>query len=395
MRAILLLTGLLLATTLGLAQDNLPYPQGKAFPLGLYSIGSVEEMTKEKPWGWNISHTYGMKPEFLDVSKQGGMLPLVHLDEGLEAQVKQSIRDLAARGPVGWWDFPEEMRHWRKDEFDIVKNYAAWTRECDPGKRPNFMYLPNHYTADAVAKYVPYLDIIGVGAYTEYAHMPRAWVRWRMEETIKGIELAGAKIGANYLQGEKVPIGIPMLFYNPDVMDVISPGEAYHDFYSCLAAGARGMLIFSYWHKRDQGMLHASYDAYARAAGEVSGPVGLGQALLFGEELKVACEVTKGDARTWSFQVTNVPQPVSFPSVNARAVRYQGKVYVVAVNSSEDAVEAKLTGLPAGLKLLTTPFEKQLDEQKKPTDKPRELRVAEGTVADSFGWLGVHVYVGE
>lgn len=385
----------LLAPVLAWPQDNLPYPQGKQFPLGLYSIGSVEEMKQEKPFGWNLCHTYSMKPEFVDVARAGGMLPLVHLDKGPEATVKQSIADLAARGPVGWWDFPEEMRHWRQDEYDIVKHYSAWTREQDPGKHPNFMYLPNHYTAEAIAKYVPYLDIIGAGTYTEYAHMPRAWVRWRMEETIKGIALAGARIGPNYLQGEKVPIGIPMLFYNPQTMDLISPVEAYHDFYSCLASGARGILIFSYWHKRDQNALQATYDAYAKAAAEVSGPTGLGQALLFGEEVKLGVEITAGPARTGSFRPTGVEADLSYPAVNVLARSWQGKLYVIAVNSAEGGnVTARLTGLPAGLTTVTTPFEPLLGADKKPTGQPREVTVTDGVIDDGFGWLGVHVYVG-
>lgn len=377
----------LLAASLGLTQDDLPYPQGRRFPLGLYSIHTVEEMTTERALGWNICHTYSMQPEYLDVAREGGMLPLVHLATGEAAEVQEQIRSLAARGPAGWWDFPEEMRYWREAEFQVVKDLSAWTRQADPDKRPNFMYNAGHYTAEALANYVPYLDIIGAGTYTEYSHMPRAWVRWRMEETVRSIGLAGATAGRDYLHGEKTPIGIPMLFYDPGTMDLISPVEAYHDFYSCLAAGAKGILVFSYWHKRDQGMLQATYDAYARAASEVSGPAGLGQALLLGDDVPVTCEVTEGPAPTMGFRPFGTEQDVSYPAVNALAKAYAGKLYLLAVNSEESGQMLKVTfgGLPAGLAALTTPFEQERDLKGKPTEEQRRIAVTDGQFSDSFG----------
>lgn len=398
-RTVKIALGLLLGlvATCAIAQDELPYPQGRQFPLGLYSIGTADEMKLEKPFGWNIAHTYRMKPEYLGIVKEaGGWFGLAHLDKGkTEAETQGLIGDYLARGPVAWWDFPEEMRWWEEDEFQTVNNYSEWTRKYDPQKRPNFMYHAGHYTAGALARYVPYLDIIGAGTYTEYAHMPRSWVRWRVEETIRGIEMAGHKIGPDYLNGERVPIGIPMLFYVPGAFDVISPVEAYHDFYSCLAAGARGILIFSYWHKRDADVLQKSYEAYAKAASEVSGPEGLGQALLFGEDVKLVPQVLDGPPQTYAFRPTGTDQTISYPSVNVRAKRHEGKLYIIAVNSSERAVQARVKGLPEGLTSLRLPFEKLLDESKKPTDQPRTVTVTGGAFEDSFGWLGVHVYVAD
>jgi len=376
-----------------LAQPEAPYPQGRAFPLGLYSIGSLEEMSKERPFGWNIAHTYSMKPEYLGIVKDAGWFALAHLAKASETDTKAIVEDLAGRGPVAWWDFPEEQRHWRADEYQTVRDLFTWTRQYDPQRHPAFMYNAGHYQAEAIAKYVPYLDIIGAGTYTEYAHMPRAWVRWRTEETIRGITLAGAKIGPDYLNGEKTPIGIPMLFYRAEALDVISPVEAYHDFYSCLAAGARGILVFSYWHKRDADVLQKSYEAYAKAASEVSGPEGLGQALLFGEDVPLTCEITDGPERTYAFRPTGLKEDVSFPSVNALGKRHQGKLFIVAVNSSERGVKAKITGLPEGVTQLRLPFEKALDKDGKPTDQTRVVKVEGGVIEDACGWLGVHVYV--
>lgn len=390
-----LMLPLLLAAGMALAQDNLPYPQGTAFPLGLYSIGSLDEMRQEQPCGWNIAHTYSMKPEYLGIVKQAGWFTLAHLPKATEEATKATVADLVGRGPIGWWDFPEEQRYWRADEYQTVKDLFAWTRQHDPQKHPTFMYHAGHYQADALAKYIPYLDIIGAGTYTEYSHMPRAWVRWRMEETIRGIVAGGAKIGRDYLKGEKTPIAVPMLFYGSGQFDVISPVEAYHDFYSSLAAGARGILIFSYWHKRDADVLQQSYEAYARAAAEVSGPEGLGQALLFGEDVPVGFEITDGPMRTYAFRPSGVKQDISFPSLNVLGKRHQGKLFLIAVNSSEQGIKARLTGLPAQMKQLRVPFEKALDQDGKPTDQMRTVEVKDGVAEDSFDWLGVHVYIGD
>ncbi|MHB8997051.1 MAG: hypothetical protein ACYC63_17535 [Armatimonadota bacterium] len=370
---------------------ELPYPQGKAFPLGLYSIGTAEEMQKEAGFGWNIAHTYSMKPEYLEIVKSAGWFALAHLNKGDEAATAATIKDLVGRGPIAWWDFPEEMRYWEAEEYQVVKDAFAWTRKYDPQQRPNFMYIANHYRAEAIAKYMPYLDIIGAGTYTEYAHMPRGWVRWRVEETIKSIEAGGAKIGPNYLAGEKTPIGIPMLFGNPDTMRTMGPVEAYHDFYSCLASGAKGILIFSYWHKRDVAVLQKAYDAYAKGAREVSGPEGLGQALLFGEDVKLSFEITDGPQQTYAFRPTGMDADVCYPSLNVLAKRYQGTLYVIAVNSSERGIKVKVSGVPGTVAALTLPFEKAMVEGK-PTEQQRSVAVKDGAFEDAVGWLGVHVY---
>jgi len=383
--------GLVCAAAWAAGPDDLPYPQGKRFPLGLYSIETLEEMQAEAKNGWNIAHSYGFKPEYFEVVKQAGWVCLTFLKDKEEASARATIEKYAS-GPVGWWDLPEELRYWRADEFGQLKNLSAWSHKYDPQRRPNFMYIPGHHDAEAVSKYVPYLDIIGAGTYTEYAHMPRAWVRWRMEQTIEGIRLAGAKVGRDYLNGEKTPIGIPMCFYNQKDMDVISPVEAYHDFYSCLASGAHGILVFSYWHRRDADVLQKTMAAYSKAAAEVAGPEDLGQALLFGKGIRVGLEVLQGPQKTYNFRPYGAKEDVTYPALNALAMEYDGRLFIVVVNSTEQAVRAKITGLPARVTKLVLPFEKALDKDKKETAEQRSVDAKDGACEDDFGWLGVHVY---
>ena len=205
--------------------ESLVYPEGKRFPLVLYSIHTPEEMAEAGEAGWIVGHRYAFKAEYLELARAAGWLAVAHLrgkmkvevlpekaETDAEAKTGQAanteeaggtanpvkpqerpmteqeaaaeIAGLASHENLAWWDLPEELRWWRPDEYDLVKNLSAWTRKYDPRQRPNFMYLPGHYGAAGVAKYVEYLDIIGAGTYTEYSHQPRAWVRWRQEQTM-------------------------------------------------------------------------------------------------------------------------------------------------------------------------------------------------------------------
>ena len=357
-----------------------PYPRGRQFPLGLYSIHTVEEMKDATKSGWNIAHSYGFKFDFLNVASQGGMFALAHLSDDGEQQDRGTIEQLAISDSVAWWDFPEEQRYWRENEFSLVKNLSQWTRKYDPKQRPNFMYIPSHYDSEAIAKYIPYLDIIGAGCYPEYAHQPRAWVRWRVESEIEAIHKAGFKVGQDYLHGEKTPIGIPMLFADVNKMDIISPVEAYHDFYSCIVSGARGILVFSYWHQRDEEVLRKTYQAYAKAASEIAGVENLGQVILFGEENKnISLEIVSGPLYTYNFRPHGMKEDIRYSSLNVLAKEWNGNLYIFAVNSAEKELKVTLKGLPAE-KEATVLFE------------DRTVPVNDGQFEDNFGWLGVHIY---
>ncbi|UCH35683.1 MAG: hypothetical protein JSV65_04860 [Armatimonadota bacterium] len=375
-------------------QDDYPYPMGREFPLGLYSleVRTEEELLALRDQGWNMGHTYGEQVPLMDKLARAGMFAFENISEKEEAAAQAEIERLAAYDCHAWWDLPEERRWWREDEFSLIKDLSAWTRKRDPMRRPNFMYIPGHYSADDIARYVPYLDIIGAGAYTEYAHQPRAWVRWRVESEIEAIKQAGFTVGRDYLNGERVPIAVLMCFqqgryeggnYIADLKqhDIITPVEAYHDFYCALAAGARGVLVFSYYHRNDLDVLRETFAAYSKAASEVIRSE-LGQALLFGEAAPVTVEITKGPQRTCSFRPVRAEEDISYPSVNARAVRWQGNLYVIAVNSAEFAagVSAVLAGLPSGV------------EQAEVMSEDRTVPVSDGRLADDFPWLGVHVY---
>lgn len=363
------------------AQDV--YPQGKEFPLVLYSIHEAEEMQKVRQSGWNIAQTYDFKPSFLDTVAEGKMLSLASLPGKRkplpEDQVANAIAAVANNTQVAWWEFPEEQRHWREEEMAIVTNYAKWTRQYDPQKRPNYMYIPGHYGAEDVQKYVPYLDIIPASVYTKYMHMPHSWVRWRMETTLKGIELAQAKIGPDYLNGEKTPVAVLELFHEPGDK-VITPEGAYHDFWQSIVSGARGILVYSYFNKRNHPNLERVWQTYNKAAAEITGSEQLGSAILYGKRPNnVNFEIVSGPARTEEFMSYGMKQPLSYPSIDLLTIDWNKHTYIFAVNSANQPVSTKLTGLPNTTEA-TVLFEN------------RKVPVSNGVLNTSFKPLGVHIF---
>ncbi|WP_407889216.1 hypothetical protein [Scytonema sp. NUACC26] len=334
--------------------------------------------------GWNIVHRYQFTPSFLKTAAESQVFALASLpgeSEPLpEAQAAQTISNLARSDRVVWWDFPEERRYWEKGEMALVTNYATWTRKYDPKKRPNYMYIPGHYTAEDVKQYVPYLDIIPASVYTTYVNMPHAWVRWRIETTLKGIHLAHADIGSDYLHGKKTPVAVLELFYEGGKSIMTSQG-AYHDFWQSIVSGARGILIFSYWHKRDHPSLDSVWQTYNRAAQQITGPDQLGSVILHGKELRnVRFEITTGPQQTSQFKFNDMAQPISFPSVNFLTKVWNNNIYVIAVNSTQEPVVGKFIGLPPKAKQATVLFENNV------------VPVTDGTFNTRFASLGVHIF---
>ncbi|MGF1936153.1 MAG: hypothetical protein RM347_017490 [Nostoc sp. ChiQUE02] len=360
------------------------YPQSNEFPLGLYSIHEAEDMRMVGQFGWKIAQTYNFTPSFLKTVAEGQMLALASLPGEYEpipeAEAADKIATLAKSDRVAWWEFPEERRYWEDGEMAIVTNYANWTRKYDPKKRPNYMYIPSHYDATSVQQYVPYLDIIPASVYTNYIRMPHAWVRWRMESTVKGIELAQAKIGPDYLNGEKTPVAILELFHESG--DAIATTEgAYHDFWQSIVSGARGILIFSYWHERDHPYLKSVLQTYHKAAGEIVGPEQLGSAILYGTRLDdVSFEILAGPERTEEFYTYGMEEPLSFPSINLLTTIWNESTYVIAVNSANEPVSVSLTGLPNTSTEATVLFEN------------KTVPLTDGVLNTKFQPLGVHIF---
>lgn len=391
------------------------YPAGPLFPLGWYDIGTdapedppesqdpVKAMLQERESGFTIAHRYGEpSPDpyggpltslrYLQQADEGRVGVLTNIATNIriqgndnrhpvdEATMAGFIAERAESDRPVWWNLTEELRYWRVPELEILTNYSSWTRQYDPLQRPVHMYEPGHRQRNGLAETVPYLDVIGVGAYTNWYRQPHPWLRWRVEELIHGINLAGATIGSDYLNGEKTPVAALELFWGDD-RPVPTPAGAYHDFWQALVSGARGIMIYSYYRRLTHPSLPDVLDAYNTAAQQLTGSVHLDDVILYGTELGgVTAEVTDGPPMTPEFTPIDVDEPISYPSIDLLAKRWRGRTYVIAVNSSPDPVTGRLAGLsslPRSLAIL--PFERQ------------HLTVVDGDVSLEFEPLGVHV----
>ena len=384
------------------------YPQGSAFPLQLYELvnrcRTDGDIALVAPDGWNIGHGYcwadgGTGTDSLNALlqnlAQSGMQGLPALPafgivddtgrtEWEENDIRAWIQALAPNANIAYWDLPEELRsygHFTETEYRVVQDYTAWTRTYDPLKRPNFMYIPPNYTQAQVQNYVQYLDIIPATASADRRGMPHAWVRWRMEETIRGIE-ARAVIGSDYLNGEKTPVGVVQLSgFNDPVIPTAD--QTYHDFWQLIASGAKGIFVFSYARRLDQGgALIPNWNRLREAASQISGPEQLGAMILYGQPVTgVTVTILSGPEQTVSFTPERYDTPVQFPSIHVFCQQWNGSNYLIAVNSTDQSVTASFANLPpTGSDGATVLFES------------RGVSISEAGFTDSFPAWGVHIY---
>ena len=82
-----------------------------------------------------------------------------------------------------------------------------------------------------------------------------------------------------------------------------------------------------------------------------------------------------------------------YPSLNVRAMRWNGSLYVLVVNSAERGVKARLFGLPEGATEAVALFEPASEDE---PDAPRVLPVAGGSLDQAASFLaGCRFVAGE
>ncbi len=315
------------------------HPRGDRMGMAVYSADEAGGYTLAdlQAAGVNGVHTYG-EGEYLSTwEAESSALQLAYSKHvPSEDEVPAAVADAGA----GWWDLPEELRYWYEDEYGLLISLSDALRAADD--RPVYMYIPGHYPPEDLAPYIDALDLIGAGAYAEYSEQPHVWIRWRVESEIEAIEAAG------YTVDERVPLGVIGVF-NAETFGysgVPDRAEVVHDHLAALAAGARGLYTFSWWHAVVDPDVGDSAEGVLEIAARVSGPEALGEWILRGEDLgELSVSVSSGET---DLSVTPLYYDValSYPSVWARAWSHAGAWTVVVVNSSEEAVEATLSGLP-------------------------------------------------
>ena len=344
------------------------YPKGRIFPIMTYSARNPEQFKKD---GFTvIGPVYGKVDRDQAYSKAN--MPIIYSlyakQDGAtvnkdflrrsgikmnKKKVAQSIREIVSEAVKKYPNIayfyltPEELRHWKSNEYDFIKIVTQAAHEADPEKRPVWMYLPGHYGQDSIAKYADRLDVIGKGCYTNYAGRKnqRAWVRYSVD-IMKNAAAQGNEAD--------MILAVLEMFRPVDKVELNRiPDWVRHDFYASLITGAKGLAIFTAVNRKGfTAAYKLYYPSYSKAAKEVTGKNGLGEIFLFGEPRQdLKWQVTSGDAETPIIfrgnPKKNKPEKIiNYPSVGFADIAHARGRYLFMVNSAEKPLAGIVSGMP-------------------------------------------------
>jgi hypothetical protein len=363
-----------------------PTPFGSDFALGGYSLTdypdfnySYMEMTADRKFGWNMangqdfwqgtldslnnsaatdSHTMiaTMDMSLNDIPSSGG--EKYTPDSYIQQQIQYSVGSVNSDF-IGWYAYPEELDPTDPTQLQKLEDCRSLCTEYGCGL-PTYMYMAGADWASYDALIVPYIDVVPASAYTTYQGEPIAWVRWRNEETLSAITSAGATVGSNYGAGQKTPVTVCELDWEPGTIwdgttqKLDTPQMVYHDFYQSIVSGARGIIVWDVLlatdpnyltdgNSPDEPQLRRVWDAYCRAASEIMGPEQLGTVILSGTDKtsSLTLSITSGPATTCDFRYPTANGRVwygdnhgsLYPAVQIIAKAWSGNTYVIGVDS--------------------------------------------------------------
>lgn len=360
-------------TTVVRLAENLPadgiYPQGRKLAFMGYSGNPARDLTN----GFTVAGpVYGNQFPYLEGCFSNGWPVVVHIgpqitfadkdpakykvdEPALRREIQQQVKDLADHPEVVWWAVrPEELRPWRGDEMKYLAVVTDAIRQADPRRRPIYHYNPNHRDAKALIPIARQVDVVAKGCYVNSVgrKRDRAWVRWSVEQELEAIRAAG--------NSNAIALVMPELCRDPE------PGEEQeirawvrHDVYLGLASGAKGVLIWSLFKRREVARTwQLWYDAYAECARELNGERGLAQVFLFGErrsdlvvklvEGESAGKVTLGgdaEPATTSDQ-ERAKREIEFAAWTAAEFAFAGSRWLFLINSANTPASFTVAGWP-------------------------------------------------
>ena len=311
-------------------------------PFGFYSV-PVDRFDALADAGVTmVGPYYGKPPDaaLLDAAAARGLgvvypigFETVRTDDAARAALEGQVDAVAHDEAVAaWYVLPEELRPWSESELDYLAWVRATVRAHDPKGRPLLSYQPNHRRHEELATISTSLDVVTRGLYANFvgATHSRAWVR------------AGAETIAAATADGQAPWAVLEMFEQPGRTDAI---EAWvrHDVYASLVGGARGVLVFSGFPRRDFPAYATYLEAYLAVTRELNGSAALATPLLRGVPLgDPGVELVSGP-RTVAVDVGGRSERL--PALGARAVRFGGGTWLYLVNSAEAPIVVRLDGL--------------------------------------------------
>lgn len=262
-------------------------------------------------------------------------------DATIIADTVAAVSAVATNTRIGMWDInPEELRHWKPAELRYLRLVTDTVRANDPYGRPVTMYEPNHRNAAGLSQTLPHQDICGKGMYVNDAADPhnRIWARWSMEQELAAV--AAVNTNANPW------IVLWMAADAPEGEESLINDWCRHDAYMGLIMGGKGISIWSGYRNR-AGFLNdfqAYFDGYLTVANDLNGPLNLGPVFLYGKKQNgVTAEVTAGPEQVELIynSSTNCYPPVAYTTL-----LYNDRLYLFMVNSAEEPVTVRFSGLP-------------------------------------------------
>jgi hypothetical protein len=347
------------------------FPRGRMMPFLGYSGDPARDLTNgftvagpvygnQLPYllrcfsnGWPVVAHIGPHITFNDKSPDKYKVNAVTL----RAEVAKQVGELAPHPEIVWWAVtPEELRPWRKEEMSYLAIVTAAIREHDPLKRPVYLYNPNNRDAKTLEPIARQVDVLGKGCYVNSCgkKRDRSWVRWSVEQEVAALGAAG-RAGA-------IPLLMPELCKDPEPSeDAEIRAWVRHDVYLGLASGAKGVLIWSLFKRKEvKRTWQFWYDAYAGCARELNGPRGLAQVFLRGER-RATLQITPvkggaaaavalgGDAETGTTSAAEqARREIKMPSWTAAEYLHDGDTWLFLVNSANTPAAFTVSGWPAG-----------------------------------------------
>lgn len=335
------------------------YPYGDNFPLGLYSLHT--DLDSANYYGWNHGHRYGyyiddirylatpIPDSYFEECKENNLHSFSRLswidslDRKWSSSILTTISEIQQQEKhtnISWWDIPEELRYWKNSEYNIVKSYPQLIREYDTQNRPNYMYIPGHYSKESIRHYVPFLDILPASCYTNYQKKPHVYVRWSIERTQEAIKDDGYILGKDYLNNEKTIIAILELF---EQEVPLTKAGTWHDFWLALACNVKGIQVFSHFYRNTTSTLKESWNTLNKSI-QLFKVNKLDKVMIFGNEIILKHEILNGPKLAPTLNIQE--ETYSLPSLKILTKQYQDTLYIIAVNSANETVTFQIKDIP-------------------------------------------------
>ena len=336
------------------------FPKGEKLLFSVYSIGSSnDDWSKEgfssigPYYGDQTGSQFAPYGSIIEAAKAinkyciyrvGMQIPFLHSykmpnEKDITESLRKQIEAVASsKEIIAWYLTPEELRSWKSDEMRYLEIATSAIRKYDPLKRPIMMYEPNQRQAGDLAKTIRYLDFCVKGIYTNTSGYQdkRIWVKWSVEQEMKAIKSEKS----NALPIAVLWMGVGTEKYSKQVIK----NWIRHDVYLSLITGAKGILVWSGFRRKEFTNFDDYLEGYSEVACELNCENGLSSVLLFGEIKRDIIISSEGQDKV--VKLTIGKETEQYEAISSFEVAYKESRYLILVNSANNALDVKIANLP-------------------------------------------------